>query len=72
MAGLTSYQAIFTGAARDFSGAELGKLDAGQKLLVLGGAAATGAIVARCWELGVLEDMGSSRGIWNIKDGDFT
>ena len=46
MAGLTSYQAIFTGAARDFSGAELGKLEAGQKLLVLGGAAATGAIVA--------------------------
>lgn len=44
LAGLTSYQAIFTGAARDFSGAELGKLEAGQKLLVLGGAAATGAI----------------------------
>ena len=44
LAGLTSYQAIFTGAGRDFAGAELGKLSAGQKLLVLGGAAATGAI----------------------------
>ena len=36
LAGLTSYQAIFTGAGRDFAGAELGKLSAGQKLLVLG------------------------------------
>lgn len=43
-AGLTAYQAIFTGAGRDFTGAELGKLGAGQKLLVLGGAAATGTI----------------------------
>lgn len=42
--GLTAYQAIFTGAGRDFTGAELGKLGAGQKLLVLGGAAATGTI----------------------------
>ena len=42
--GLTSFQAIFTGAGRDFTGAELGKLGGGQKLLVLGGAAATGAI----------------------------
>eukprot|EP00438_Fugacium_kawagutii_P031169 Skav204298 [mRNA] locus=scaffold2227:52259:62186:- [translate_table: standard] len=44
--GLTSFQAIFTGAGRDFAGAELGKLSAGQKLMVLGGAAATGAIAA--------------------------
>jgi len=44
LAGLTAYQAIFTGAGRDFTGAELGKLGAGQKLLVLGGAAATGTI----------------------------
>lgn len=44
LAGLTSYQALFTGAGRDFTGAELGKLEKEQKLLVLGGAAATGTI----------------------------
>eukprot|EP00438_Fugacium_kawagutii_P019325 Skav202376 [mRNA] locus=scaffold1406:196836:197888:+ [translate_table: standard] len=44
LAGVTSFQAIFTGAGRTFAGDELGKLSAGQKLLVLGGSAATGAI----------------------------
>lgn len=44
LAGLTSYQALFTGAGRDFTGAELGKVSEGKKVLVLGGAAATGAI----------------------------
>lgn len=68
MAGLTSYQAIFTRAARDFSGAELGKLEAGQKLLVLGGAAATGAIVA--WM--VLGCGTWTHGNLSIKHGDLT
>jgi len=44
LAGLTTYQALFTGAGRSFAGEELGKLESGQKLLVLGGAAATGAM----------------------------
>lgn len=44
LTGLTSYQALFTGAGRDFTGAELGKLESGQKLLVLGGAATTGVL----------------------------
>lgn len=44
LAGLTSYQALFTGAGKDFTGADLGKLESGQKLLVLGGAAATGVL----------------------------
>eukprot|EP00933_Yihiella_yeosuensis_P067831 TRINITY_DN7292_c0_g1_i1.p1 TRINITY_DN7292_c0_g1~~TRINITY_DN7292_c0_g1_i1.p1 ORF type:complete len:351 (-),score=100.67 TRINITY_DN7292_c0_g1_i1:145-1197(-) len=45
LAGLTSYQAIFTGAGgKSLAGEDLGKLEAGQKLLVLGGAAATGAL----------------------------
>jgi len=42
LAALTVYQALFTGAGRSFEGEELGKLEAGQKLLVLGGATATG------------------------------
>jgi len=44
LAGLTSYQALFTGAGSSFKGEELGKLEKGQKLLVLGGATATGAL----------------------------
>ncbi|CAJ1370558.1 unnamed protein product [Effrenium voratum] len=47
LAGLTSYQALFTGAGGDFTGAPLGTLAPGQKLLVLGGAAATGAIAVQ-------------------------
>lgn len=45
LAGLTSYQALFTGAggATDFQGGPLGNLQQGSKLLILGGASATGA-----------------------------
>jgi len=43
LAGLTAYQALFTGAARDFAGKELGKLAAGQKLLILGGSTLVGS-----------------------------
>ena len=42
LAGLTSYQALFTGSASSFAGGKLGSLAPGQKLLVLGGSSATG------------------------------
>jgi len=42
LAGMTSYQALFTGNGTDFTGKALGSLAAGQKLLVLGGASMTG------------------------------
>lgn len=44
LVGLTSYQALFTGAAKSFAGEDLGKVAEGTKLLVLGGASATGSI----------------------------
>jgi len=47
LAGLTSYQALFTGAGADFKGGPLGDLQAGQKLLVLGGSTATGAFAVQ-------------------------
>ena len=43
LAGLTAYQALFTKAARTFTGEPLGDLKANQKLLVLGGATSVGA-----------------------------
>jgi NADPH:quinone reductase-like Zn-dependent oxidoreductase len=42
LAGLTAYQALFTGAASSFAGTPLGKLTSGQKLLILGGSTAVG------------------------------
>jgi NADPH:quinone reductase-like Zn-dependent oxidoreductase len=42
LAGLTAYQALFTGAAASFTGTPLGKLSSGQKLLILGGSTAVG------------------------------
>jgi len=42
LAALTAYQALFTGAATTVTGAPLGSLAKGQKLLVLGGATAVG------------------------------
>ena len=44
LAGLTAYQALFTKAGRTFTGDALGNLEAGQKLLVIGGATAVGAV----------------------------
>lgn len=44
LAGLTSYQALTTGQGESFQGTELGRLEAGQKLLVLGGASGTGCL----------------------------
>lgn len=44
LAGLTSYQALFTGGGKSFAGEDLGKIAAGSKLLVLGGASATGCM----------------------------
>lgn len=43
LVGLTSYQALFTGAATDFAGNPLGDIKAGSKLLVLGGSSVTGS-----------------------------
>jgi len=43
LAGLTAYQALFTGAASSFTGQQLGSLQAGQQVLILGGATAVGA-----------------------------
>jgi NADPH:quinone reductase-like Zn-dependent oxidoreductase len=43
LAGLTAYQALFTGAATTFTGEPLGSLKEGHKLLVLGGSTAVGA-----------------------------
>jgi len=42
LAGLTAYQALFTGNGTDFTGAPLGDLKSGQKVLVLGGSSAVG------------------------------
>ena len=42
LASLTAYQALFTGNGRDFKGATLGDMKAGQKLLILGGCSAVG------------------------------
>ncbi|CAE7037148.1 unnamed protein product [Symbiodinium sp. CCMP2592] len=47
LVGLTSYQVLFTGAGRDAAGTELGQLVPGQKLLILGGGAATGSIAVQ-------------------------
>ena len=37
LAGLTAYQALFTGAGRSFAGADLFKLQSGNKILIIGG-----------------------------------
>lgn len=37
LAGLTAYQAMFTGAGRSFAGADLFKVQAGQKVFIIGG-----------------------------------
>ena len=42
LAGLTAYQALFTGAASSFAGTKLGSMTTGQKLLILGGSTAVG------------------------------
>ena len=42
LAGLTSYQALFTGGGASTTGGPVGDLKAGQKLLVLGGSSGTG------------------------------
>ena len=42
LAGLTAYQALFTGCATSFAGTPLGQLTSGQKLLILGGSTAVG------------------------------
>ena len=42
LAGLTAYQALFTKAGRSFTGADLGSLKSGDKLLILGGATFVG------------------------------
>jgi len=42
LAGLTAYQALFTKAGRSFTGADLGSLKSGDKLLILGGATSVG------------------------------
>lgn len=44
LVGLTSFQALFTGANKSTGGEDLGKVAAGSKLLVLGGASATGML----------------------------
>lgn len=47
LAGLTTYQALFTGEGSSFAGERLGDLKAGQKLLILGGSSATGAFAVQ-------------------------
>lgn len=42
LAGLTSYQALFTGSAKSFTGTVLGEAGKGMKVLILGGTSATG------------------------------
>jgi NADPH:quinone reductase-like Zn-dependent oxidoreductase len=43
LAGLTAYQALFTKSGRTFTGADLGSLKSGQKVLILGGATLVGS-----------------------------
>jgi len=42
LAGLTAYQALFTGAGRSFAGADLFKLQSGNKILIIGGTTLVG------------------------------
>ena len=44
LAGLTSYQALFTGAAKSFAGEDLGRTVEGSKVLILGAAGGTGVL----------------------------
>merc|ERR1712014_484067 len=53
-AGLTSYQTLFTGNGGTATGEELGKLEKGQKVLVLGGATATG-----CFGIQLAKNVGA-------------
>jgi len=47
LAGTTSYQALVTGAGVSSQGTELGQLEAGQKVLILGGASGTGCLAVQ-------------------------
>ena len=54
LVALTSYQAMYTGSGRSFTGERLGDLKKGDKLLVLGGSSSVGLFVIQmCKEAGI-------------------